>query len=45
MGTYRQPAIIRNKAGLDAANKAISNFNDGMSDFASKAGAARQEKW
>ena len=45
MGTYRQPAIIRNKAGLDAANKAVSDFNDSMSDFASKAGTARQEKW
>lgn len=45
MGTYRQPAIIRNKAGLDAANKAISDFNDSMSDFASKASTARQEKW
>ena len=45
MGTYRQPAIIRNKAGLDAANQAVSDFNDSMSDFASKAGAARQEKW
>jgi hypothetical protein len=45
MGTYRQPAIIRNKAGLDAANQAVSDFNDGLADFASKASTARQEKW
>jgi len=45
MGTYRQPAIIRNKAGLDAANQAVSSFNDSMSDFASKAKAAKDEKW
>ena len=45
MGTYRQPAIIRNKAGLDAANEAVSDFNDGLADFASKASTARQEKW
>ena len=44
MGTYRQPAIIRNKAGLDAANEAVSDFNDGLADFASKASTARQEK-
>jgi len=32
--SYRQPAMIRNQAGLNAANEAIEKFNDSLSDMA-----------
>ena len=41
--SYRQPAIIRNQHGLDAANQAIKDFNSSMADFA-EAGAERDQR-
>ena len=34
MGTYRQPAIIDNAAGLKQANAEISKFNEDLKSFA-----------
>jgi hypothetical protein len=34
MGTYRQPAIIDEAAGLKQANAEISKFNESLTDFA-----------
>lgn len=43
--SYRQPAMIRNQAGLNAANEAIEKFNDSLSDMADDFGDMKQRQY
>ena len=43
MGTYRQPAIIDNAAGLKQANAEISKFNEDLKSFAQSDATAEED--
>ena len=43
MGTYRQPAIIDNSAGLKQANAEISKFNEDLKSFAQSDATAEED--
>ena len=43
MGTYRQPAIIDNSAGLKQANAEISKFNEDLKSFAESDATAEED--
>jgi hypothetical protein len=43
--SYRQPAMIRNQAGLNAANEAIEKFNDSLSDMADDLSDMKQRQY
>ena len=44
MGTYRQPAIIDEAAGLKQANAEISKFNDDLKNLSQNISEASQEE-
>jgi len=43
--SYRQPAMIRNQAGLNAANEAIEKFNDSLSGMADDLSDMKQRQY
>mgnify|MGYP003153375541 CR=1 FL=1 len=43
--SYRQPAMIRNQAGLNAANEAIEKFNDSLSSMADDFSDMKQRQY
>jgi len=43
--SYRQPAMIRNQAGLNAANEAIEKFNDSLSGMADDFSDMKQRQY